>query len=44
MSSRLETMISTAKISTVLENPYICREISNTPDNAHTNKEIQLLG
>ncbi len=44
MSSRLETMTFTAKISTMLENPYICREISNTPDNARTDKEIQLLG
>ena len=38
------TMTFTTKISTVLENPYICREISTTPDNAHADKEIQLLG
>ena len=44
MSSRLETMTSTTEISSALENTYICREFSNTPDNAHADKEIQLLG
>ena len=44
MSSRLDTMIYTTKISSALENTYICREISNTPNNAHADKEIQLWG